>query len=69
MVNPEFVSFFSFLSYLSGDTTKSPNWGKAARQILELFFPHLLVQILLQDIELLQPLLQRQGINIQVSHS
>jgi len=58
----------SFLGSLSGDTTKIPNWGQAVRQILELFFPHLLVQILLREIERLQPLLQRQGINIQVSH-
>lgn len=58
----------SFLGYLSGDTTKSPNWGQLARQILELFFPRLLVQTLLQEIERLHPLLQRQGITIQVSH-
>jgi hypothetical protein len=58
----------SFLGYLSGDTTKSLDWGRAARQILPLFFPHLLVQIFLQEIERFQPLLQRQGIDIQLSH-
>lgn len=61
--------FLSFVGYLSGDTSKSPNWGQAARQILELFFPHLLVQILLKDIERLHPLLRRQGIDIQVAFS
>ncbi|WP_172456313.1 transposase [Microcystis aeruginosa] len=43
-----------------------PDWGLAARTILETFFPAVLLQALLREIERLQPLARRHGLDIQV---
>ena len=44
-----------------------PDWGEAAEIALQTIFPHLVVLLLLQDIERLKELALSQGINIQIS--
>ena len=44
-----------------------PDWGEAAEIALQTIFPHLVVLLLLQDIERLRELALSQGINIQIS--
>lgn len=42
-----------------------PDWGEAAEIALQTIFPHLVVLLLLQDIERLKELVLSQGINIR----
>lgn len=44
-----------------------PDWGEAAEIALQTIFPHLVVLLLLQDIERLREVALSQGINIQIS--
>ncbi|WP_169216435.1 hypothetical protein [Brasilonema sp. UFV-L1] len=44
-----------------------PNWGEAAKIAFQTIFPHLVVYLILQDIESLRELALSQGINIQIS--
>ena len=47
--------------------TNLPDWGQAAETALQTLFPHLVVLLLLQDIERLRELALSQGIDIQIS--
>lgn len=55
-------------AYLSSAVTSTnlPDWGKAAKIAFQTIFPHLVVLLLLQDIERLRELALSQGINIQI---
>lgn len=44
-----------------------PDWGEAAEVAFQTIFPHLVVLLLLQDIDRLRELALSQGINIQIS--
>jgi hypothetical protein len=46
--------------------TNLPDWGQAAEIAFQTIFPHLVVLLLLQDIERLRELALSQGINIQI---
>ncbi len=56
-------------TYLSTNIANGdlPDWGKAAVIPFQTIFPHLVVLLLLQDIERLKELALSQGIDIQVS--
>jgi hypothetical protein len=56
-------------AYLStaGASDTLPDWGEAAEIAFQTIFPHLVVLLLLQDIERLRELALSQGINIQIS--
>ena len=44
-----------------------PDWGRAAEIAFQTIFPHLVVLLILQDIERLRELALSQGIDIQIS--
>ncbi len=48
-------------------TASLPDWGQAAEIAFQTIFPHLVVLLLLQDIERLRTLALSQGIDIQIS--
>jgi len=52
--------------YLSLGTDALPDWGQAATIILEAAFAEVVVEALLKDIERRRPLLEQQGIDIQI---
>jgi hypothetical protein len=54
-------------AYLLMSTDTLPDWGHAAQLALSTFFSQLVVLLLLLEIERLQPLLQRQGIELHFS--
>ena len=54
-------------AYLSRATTDLPDWGHAARLALESLFPHILVSLLLLDLERLIPLAHSHGFDIHIS--
>ena len=65
------LSFISFvLAYwtygLERATGTQLNWTITARKTLETLFPSVLLNILLQDIERLEPIAAQHGINIQI---
>ncbi len=47
--------------------TNLPDWGRAAEIAFQTIFPHLVVLLLLQDIERLRELALSHGIDIQIS--
>ena len=48
-------------------STNLPNWGQAAEIAFQTIFPHLVVYLILQDIERLRELALSQGIDILIS--
>ena len=54
-------------AYLSTGSVTLPDWGQVAQKALHSILPQLVVCILLHDILRLQPLLQEQGIHINIS--
>ncbi|GJD19075.1 hypothetical protein RIVM261_040310 [Rivularia sp. IAM M-261] len=60
------LAHWAYLSY-SGANSDLPDWGEAAEIAFQTIFPHLLVLLLLQDIERLRELALSQGIDIQIS--
>ena len=53
-------------AYLSTALPDLPDWGKAAKLALQVFLPQLTMLLLLLEIQRLQPLVQAQGLEIQV---
>ncbi len=53
-------------AYLSTASSDLPDWG-AAKLALEVLLPQLLILLLLLDIRRLQPLVQAQGLEIQIT--
>lgn len=53
-------------AYLSTGSTTLPDWGQVAQKALHSILPQLVVCLLLTDILRLQPLLQEQGIHIEL---
>ena len=54
-------------AYLSTASSALPDWGQAAQLALEVFLPQLVLLLLLLEIQRLQPLVQTQGFDIQIS--
>ena len=66
------VSYFLCFGALGATSTAIapaylPDWGEGAEIAFQTIFPHLVVLLLLQDIERLRGLALSQGINIQIS--
>jgi len=57
----------AYWAYLSSCLPDSLDWGKAAFLALSTFMPHLVLSLLLLDIERLQPLALSYGIDITIS--
>lgn len=53
--------------YLSTDTQALPDWAEAAAIVMEYALADVLVDLLLADIERKRPLLERQGIQLQIT--
>ena len=53
-------------AYLSIASPNLPDWGEAAKLALEVFLSHLVVLVLLLEVQRLQPLAKLQGFEIQV---
>lgn len=49
------------------DTDALPDWGIAATVVLEAALADVVVTVLLADIERKRPLLQRQGVEVQIT--
>lgn len=54
-------------AYLSIASPILLDWGAAAKLALELFLPQLVVMLLLLELRRLQPLVQAQGLEIQIT--
>lgn len=54
-------------TYLNTHSTSPPDWGQAAQTALESIFPHIVVYLLLLDVERLTPLARSHGFDIQFS--
>lgn len=65
------LSFTAYLiahwTYLSMQSADIPDWGEAARNALESFFPQIVVSLLLLDIERLISLVRSCGFDIHFS--
>lgn len=53
--------------YLSLEAQALPDWAEAAATVLEVALADVLVALLLADIERKRPLLQQQGIEVQIT--
>ncbi len=54
-------------AYLSTALPNLPDWGEAAKLALEVFLPHLVVLLLLLEVQRLQPLVRTHGLEIQIT--
>jgi hypothetical protein len=54
-------------TYLNIQSASPPDWGQAAQTALESIFPHIVVSLLLLDIERLAPLARSSGFDIHIS--
>ncbi|MBD2491689.1 hypothetical protein [Aulosira sp. FACHB-615] len=54
-------------TYLHIQSASPPDWGQAAQIALESIFPHIVVYLLLLNIERLTPLARSHGFDIQIS--
>jgi hypothetical protein len=54
-------------AYLHTQSTSPPNWGQAAKSALESIFPHILVYLLLHNVERLTSLVRSCGFDISIS--
>ncbi|MDJ0728110.1 MAG: transposase [Prochloraceae cyanobacterium] len=67
------LSFISFIlaywTYWFNKTTNELDWTIAARKTLEILFPSVLLNLLLRDIERLEPIAIESGISIQVTRA